>query len=78
MGEKAALWSSIVARHGLRPFRFEELVDWRFGTANFDREYDHILDSTKLRAAGFAGFRDSYDMFGEQIAWLRQNKVIPA
>jgi nucleoside-diphosphate-sugar epimerase len=77
MGDKETLWSRIVARHGLRDLPYRDLVSWPFGTANFDREYDHILDSTKLRAAGFTGFRDSYAMFAQQISWLREQRIIP-
>lgn len=77
MAEKRDLWRALVARHGLQDFPYEDLVDWTFGTLNFDREYDHILDSTKLRKAGFAGFRDSFDMFRLQLEALRAGKVVP-
>jgi hypothetical protein len=77
MSDKRDLWGAIVAQHGLREFPYEDLVNWSFGTANFDREYDHILDSTKLRKAGFLGFRDSFEMFSAQLAALKEKRIIP-
>lgn len=78
MADKASLWATIVERHQLRDIPFEQLVSWPFGTRNFEREYDHILDTNRLRKAGFPGFRDSVDMFADQIARLRADRIIPA
>ncbi len=78
MADKAGLWNAIAEQHQLRRFPFAQLVSWQFGTRIFEREYDSILDTNKLRKAGFSGFRDSVDMFAEQIARLREDRIIPA
>jgi nucleoside-diphosphate-sugar epimerase len=77
MAQKEELWAAIARRNGLRSDSYGELVSWPFGTANFDREYDHILDTTKLRSAGFSGFRDSFEMMRAQLVWLWERRVIP-
>lgn len=76
--DKAALWDAIAERHQLRRIPFEQLVSWPFGTRNFEREYDRILDVNKLREAGFSGFCDSMQMFADQITRLRADRIIPA
>src|SRR5687767_13861389 len=31
MADKAPVWERIVARHGFRPYPYEEIVSWAFG-----------------------------------------------
>lgn len=78
MSGKDALWDAIVRKHGLAPTLYRDLVAWPFGEFTLNREYDHILDATKLRAHGFDGFEDSFRMFDRQIDQLRANRIIPS
>lgn len=77
MASKEPLWNRIVARHGLQPIPYRDVVSWPFGESSFNRDYDHILDTTKLRAAGFDTFEDTERMFERQIRFLRDRHVIP-
>ena len=77
MSDKAALWQTMVARYGLQQTRFEDVVAWPFGQFVLQREFDHVLDTTKLRAHGFDGYEDTYKMFDRQFAELQQDRTIP-
>lgn len=71
------VWDGLVAKHGLKPYRYRDIVSWAFGDFCFNREYDHILDTTKLRRCGFDGCEDSYRMFERQLGFLREHRIIP-
>ncbi len=77
MSDKEALWQGMVARHGLQPTPFGDVVAWPFGEFVLQREFDHVLDTTKLRAHGFDGFEDTYRMFDRQFAQLQLDRTIP-
>lgn len=77
MADKEALWRGMVDRHGLVPTRYQDLVAWPFGEFVLQRPFDHVLDTTKLRAHGFEGFEDSYAMFDRQLAQLQRDRIIP-
>jgi nucleoside-diphosphate-sugar epimerase len=78
MSDKAELWADIAGRHNLAPIPFADLVAWPFGEFILNRQFDHLLDSTKLRDHGFDGYADSFRMFDRQIDLLRHHRVIPA
>ena len=77
MQDKGPIWDAIVRRHGLVPHSFAEIASWPFGESSLNREYDHILDTTRLRQAGFADCEDSYEMFARHIGTLRVQRIIP-
>ena len=77
MDDKEEVWNRIVQKHALRPTAYRDLVAWPFGEFTLNREYDHILDTTKLRDHGFDGFENSFVMFDRQIDELRDNRIIP-
>jgi len=77
MSDKEDVWREIVQDHGLITVPHPDLVDWTFGEFVFNREYDHLLDVTKLRDHGFCGYDDSVGMFNRQISMLRKRRVVP-
>jgi nucleoside-diphosphate-sugar epimerase len=77
MSDKEDVWREIVHDHGLITIPYPDLVDWSFGEFVFNREYDHLLDVTKLRDHGFGGYDDSFRMFNRQISMLRKRRVVP-
>jgi nucleoside-diphosphate-sugar epimerase len=77
MTGKQDLWEAIVRKYGLKPYPYRDIASWPFGESSFNREYDHILDTTKLRDRGFDGFEDSYRMFERHIRFLRAQRIIP-
>jgi len=77
MADKGPLWDEIVRRHGLRPYRYEQIVSWAFGDAILKTPYDNITSTIKARRHGFADCIDTADMFVELLAELRDFGVIP-
>ena len=78
MADKEALWTAMAARHGLQPTPYKDVVAWPFGEFVLQREFDHVLDTTKLRTHGFDGFEDTYQMFARQLAQLQAERIIPS
>jgi nucleoside-diphosphate-sugar epimerase len=77
MADKAPLWESLVARHGLQPIPFGDLVRWAYGNFVFTPDYDIISSTTKAKQLGFAEVQDSEQMFLRQFDELRERKIIP-
>ena len=77
MADKAPVWERIVAKHKLRPYRFEELAAWKFGDFVFSTEWDVISDCGKARRAGFCESIDSEEMFLRLFSRFRKEKIIP-
>jgi nucleoside-diphosphate-sugar epimerase len=77
MADKEPLWQEIVARHGLRPYRLAEIVNWSYADMTFRQNWDHISCTLKARSLGFAGFRDTEAMFIGQLERFRAERVLP-
>ena len=77
MGDKEPLWNAMVAKYGLQPYRFQDLVSWGFGDSSFRLDYDLMSDTGKARRAGFGAAVQSEAMFLRLFAQLRQDKIIP-
>jgi nucleoside-diphosphate-sugar epimerase len=77
MADKAPIWKTIVARHGLRETPYERLALWPYGDYVFTSSWDIVSDMTKARKFGFhrtvcteAEFIRYFDVF-------RANRVLP-
>jgi nucleoside-diphosphate-sugar epimerase len=77
MADKAPLWDSLVAQHGLQPIPFAELVRWAYGNFVFAPDWDIISSTTKAKQFGFAEVQDSEAMFLRQFDELRARRIIP-
>jgi nucleoside-diphosphate-sugar epimerase len=77
MSDKGPLWDEIAQEHNLARIDYAELVSWPFGEFILNREFDHLLDTTKLRDHGFEGYDDSFRMFDRQIDLMRKHRLIP-
>jgi nucleoside-diphosphate-sugar epimerase len=77
MADKGALWANMVARYGLQPIAYESVASWAFGDFIFASGFDNISSTIKARLAGFHACIDTEDMFEQQFAALRSQKVIP-
>ena len=53
------------------------MVAWPFGEFVLRREFDHVLDTTKLRDHGFVGCESTYRMFDRMFEQLRRERIIP-
>ncbi len=82
MVEKAALWSKIAAREGLREDDLERLMGatWQFADWNFalgKAPPPVIVSTIKLRQAGFHDCIDTEDMLVELFTFLQDERVLP-
>ena len=77
MADKAALWDSLVQRHKLQPYKFEEIASWAYADACFALDYDIMSDTLKARQHGFADCFDSEQMFLNSFQKLQVDRIIP-
>jgi nucleoside-diphosphate-sugar epimerase len=77
MADKAPVWDTIVRRHGLAPYRLDQLAAWPFGDFIWGAEYDVVSSTTKLRQAGFNRIDDSEEMFVRLLREFRAARIIP-
>ncbi len=77
MADKAPLWEHMVEKHGLKRYRFDELVAWPFGDYVFACEWDVMSDVTKSRQHGFDDVVDSEEMFVRLLTRFRQQRIVP-
>jgi len=71
------VWDEIVTKHGLRKFKFDELVtDWFIEIMlNFPRTI--LRDMNKSREFGFTYYQSSEKSWIKLFNYLRENKYIP-
>ena len=77
MKDKGPVWDRLVERHGLKPYRFEDVAQWGFGDFIFKTPYDNITSTIKARKHGFHACIDSDDMFTELLTQLQDDGIIP-
>ncbi|MGI4767930.1 MAG: SDR family oxidoreductase [Janthinobacterium lividum] len=77
MADKAPLWSTLVAQHGLRDIPYDKLVGWSFGDFVFNTGFDMVSDMGKIRRAGFNETVDSGQALLAAIGRLQDQKVLP-
>jgi nucleoside-diphosphate-sugar epimerase len=77
MADKAPLWVAMVAKHCLKPYRFEEIVAWPFGDYVFNCDWDVMSSLTKSRQHGFHAVVDSTEMFVRQLGRFREERIVP-
>jgi nucleoside-diphosphate-sugar epimerase len=82
MPDKGPAWDRIVAKHGLRPHRFEQLVpSWDFMDFTFRHGRPStvsLMSTVKARQAGFQETVDTEAMFVELLRQLQDDKILPA
>jgi nucleoside-diphosphate-sugar epimerase len=77
MADKAPLWQAIVEKHRLKPYRYAEIVSWRYGDFVFATDYDVISDMGKARRYGFCESLDTERRFLEIFESYRRERIIP-
>jgi hypothetical protein len=78
MADKGPVWDRIVAKHGLDPYPYEQIVSWQFADATLGVEWDVIRSTLKARRYGFDACIETDRMFGELYAELGRRQIIPA
>jgi nucleoside-diphosphate-sugar epimerase len=77
MEDKAPLWEAMVKKHGLQPWRFDQVVAWPFGDYVFSCNWDVMSDLTKSRRHGFHRAVDSEEMFVRLLRRFREERIVP-
>jgi nucleoside-diphosphate-sugar epimerase len=78
MSDKGPIWERIVAKHGLEPIPYEQIVSWPYGDFVFTPEFDIISDMGKARRYRFHESVDTEEMFFRLWDQFRAAKIIPA
>ena len=78
MADKGPVWDRIVAKYGLRPFAYQEIVSWPYGDFVFTPQYDIISDTGKVRRFGFHESVETEEMFFRLWNQMRADNIIPA
>jgi nucleoside-diphosphate-sugar epimerase len=78
MADKGPVWERIVAKHGLRPHSYGEIVSWAYGDFVFTPEYDVISCTSKARQFGFHECVDTEEMFPRLWNEMRAERIIPS
>ncbi len=77
MADKAPLWDAMTSKHGLKPYRFDEVVAWPFGDYVFNCNWDVMTNVTKSRQHGFHDVVDSEEMFVRLLSRFRAERIVP-
>jgi nucleoside-diphosphate-sugar epimerase len=77
MADKGAVWDRIVARHELEPRSLGSLASWEFADFVFEKEWDLLTDTGKLRRAGFNACVDTIAMIHDQLDQYRDARLLP-
>jgi nucleoside-diphosphate-sugar epimerase len=77
MEDKAPVWDAIVAKYGLQPILYRQVVSWGFGDMIFNSGFDNVSSTVKARLAGFHDCIDTETMFHSFFQSLRSKKIIP-
>ena len=77
MADKAPLWDAMAKQHGLKPYRFDEVVAWPFGDYVFNCDWDVMSNVTRSRQHGFHEVVDSEAMFLRLLRRFRAERIVP-
>jgi nucleoside-diphosphate-sugar epimerase len=77
MPEQAAAWRRIADRTGLRDIDLKSIVNWRWVDNVLRMEHDVVLETGKIRRAGFHDFIETDTVFLERLRELQEHKVLP-
>ena len=78
MADAPAIWSEIVAQHGLQDIPVTKLASWGHSDADLGRELECFTDMTNSRKLGFTAYQSTRDSFTDVFDELRARKIIPA
>jgi nucleoside-diphosphate-sugar epimerase len=77
MSDKEPLWRSMVQKHNLLDYSFQDAAAWPFAEAVFNIEYDVMSDTTKARRFGFHEVVDTEEMLLRLMKDFQTLRFIP-
>ncbi len=78
MPDQQPLWDRISARHGLRRIDINRIVNWAWVDYMLRMSHDVLLETGKIRRAGFHDCIETDRVFVQRLHELQQHKVLPA
>jgi nucleoside-diphosphate-sugar epimerase len=77
MAEQASVWRRLAQRAGLVAIDLKSVVNWGWIDYMLRMEHDVILETGKIRRAGFHACIETDSVFLERLRELQANKVLP-
>ncbi len=77
MADKEPLWSRLRAKHNLKPYTLQELVNWEFADWVYGASFDQMSSLGKVRRAGWNHVLDGETMFRRLFDQLRSDRIVP-
>ncbi|WP_326538290.1 NAD-dependent epimerase/dehydratase family protein [Pseudorhodoferax sp.] len=74
----APAWRGLCGRKHLADTDFERLVDWHFMDASLALQWDQVMSTDRIRAAGFAETVDTPQMIQQILRTYRSRSILPA
>ena len=78
MADAHAVWSEIVAKHGLEDIPAGRLASWWHSDADLGRTLECVTDMTNSRTRGFTAHQRTPDSFFDVFDELRARRIIPS
>ena len=78
MADAQAIWSDIVAKHGLQDIPVNTLASWWHSDADLGRTLECFTDMTNSRTLGFDAYQSTRSSFTDVFDELRARRIIPA
>lgn len=70
-------WRELAMRHGLAEQRLDRMASWWHTDGDLGRNIEVVADMGKSRAAGFTGYRRTFDAFISLFDRYRADQLIP-
>lgn len=77
MPHQQPLWDRIARQHGLAPVDIARVVDWRWMDYMLRQGHDIVLETRRIRNAGFHDCIDTEAVLIERLQELRRARVLP-
>jgi len=77
MPHQQPLWDRIAQRHGLEPLDVARVVDWRWMDYMLRQGHDIVLETGKIRSAGFHACIGTEATLIQRLRELQQLRVLP-
>ncbi|VTU34829.1 Putative NADH-flavin reductase [Variovorax sp. PBS-H4] len=77
MPDQQAVWNRVAQRQGLRGIDIAKIVDWAWVDYMLRMSHDVVLETGKIRRAGFHACIETDRVFVQRLRELQEHKVIP-
>ncbi len=75
--DSGVTWAELVVRHGLSEPDLNRIASWSYGDFMLRVGWDDMSSTLKIRRAGFAGVRGTWESLSDALTEYRVRRVIP-